>query len=153
MLEHKREGWGRDDGFIDLFRVTGWNGSSHSSNAAYTNRAPESAGGICQGPTESGRGWGVVGHLHLGPCAKHNDTHTTGTALVGNRRVLMGVPDRGGVSSGMRYLNSTGTLPPLPQPQRAECVDFTETEGQREGDINRENRAQSQTPVLQWRRE
>lgn len=56
----------------------------------------------------------------------------------------MGVRDRGGVSSGMRYLNSTGTLPPLPQPQRAECVDFTETEGQREGgreeDINRENR-------------
>lgn len=30
-------------------------------------------------------------------------------------------------------MNSTGTLPPLPQPQRAECVDFTETKGQREG--------------------
>ncbi len=60
----------------------------------------------------------MVGHLHLGPCAKHNDTHTTGTALGGNRRVLMGVPDRGGVSSGMRYLNSMGTLPPLPQPQK-----------------------------------
>ncbi len=44
----------------------------------------------------------------------------------------MCVRGRGGVSSGMCYLNSTGTLPPLPQPQRAECVDFTETEGQRE---------------------
>ncbi len=55
MLEHKREGGG-DDSFIDLFRVTGWNGSSQSSNAAHTNGGPESAGGICQGPTESGRG-------------------------------------------------------------------------------------------------
>lgn len=56
MLEHKKEAGGMDDSFIDLSRVTGWNGSSQSSNAARTNVDPESAGGICQGPAESGRG-------------------------------------------------------------------------------------------------
>lgn len=58
MLEHKREGGG-DDSFIDLFRVTGWNGSSQSSNAAHTNGglSQQEASAKARRNQAGGEGW------------------------------------------------------------------------------------------------